>query len=458
MCERNGKWRAGAETNVGYNLKTGFTDDSLAIGGSSHWFKNYEQDIGQVEGDQLDIIWLDELRNLDLLKTLRFRMGDRGGLIIATFTSISERFSAVDREFSYGARTLLEVEAPLLPIMGADGRPSGRFEMVPRLKRAGSGSDGDLRANIVYFHISDNPYYGWEGRKKGKSGQSASERFSELLKGAPRDKILSRAYGILTTGAAQQFPMFKESVHVCRESEVPAAWGKNKYGEKVAQSTNYLVLDPCSGRNWAFVWVRVTRDDRWWIYREWPSHGHPGAYIQGVGDPGPWALPSSTKYDGEKGPAQRPFGFGLRRYRQEILEREEEEEIFERWMDSRYGASPTTQYEGNTTLLEQLDGIGLQFLAASGKSIREGIDLINDKLYYDETVPIGAFSKSLARLNVPMLMVSERCPNTIFALKEWTGKDGDSGACKDFIDLLRYALLARLCYIGEDSYIWRKLA
>ena len=50
MCERSGKWRAGNETNVGYNLKTGFTDDSLVIGGSGHWFKNYEQDIGQVEG------------------------------------------------------------------------------------------------------------------------------------------------------------------------------------------------------------------------------------------------------------------------------------------------------------------------------------------------------------------------------------------------------------------------
>ena len=194
------------------------------------------------------------------------------------------------------------------------------------------------------------------------------------------------------------------------------------------------------------------------MYREWPSHGWPGAYIRGVGDPGPWATPSSTKYDGERGPAQTPFGFGLGRYKQEILEREGEEEIFERWMDSRYGASPTTQFEGNTTLIEQMEGLGLTFMAASGKSIREGIDLINDKLYWDEGTKLGEFSKSLARVNVPQLMVSERCPNVIFALKEWTGKDGNEGACKDFVDLLRYALLAELSYIGEDSYVWRKLA
>jgi hypothetical protein len=352
---------------------------------------------------------------------------------------------------------LVEVEAELLPIKGRTGESSGLYEKVPRVKRAGSGSDGDLRANIVFYHISDNPYYGWEGRKKGDN-KKASERFYDLLKGSPRDKILSRAYGILTTGAAQQFPMFRESVHVFKASSLPLDRTQNKYRETVPAATNYMVLDPCSGRNWAMIWIRVTRDDRWWVYREFPSHGHRGAYIQGIGDPGPWATPSSDKMDGDKGPAQNPFGFGLMRYKAEMLQAEGEEEISERWIDSRYGASPTTQYEGNTTLIEQLDQIGLTFLAASGKSIKEGIDLINDKLYYDETVPIGEFSKDLARINVPQLMVSENCPNTIFALKEWTGQDGEHGACKDFVDLLRYALLARLCYIGEDSYVWRKLA
>jgi hypothetical protein len=352
---------------------------------------------------------------------------------------------------------LVEVDAPLLPVRGRDGEASGKFEKVPRIKRAGSGSDGDLRANIVYFHITDNPYYGWEARKKGEN-KTGPDRFYDLLKGSPREKILSRAYGILVTGAAQQFPMFREAVHVFRHTELPPDTGKNKFQERIGIATNYQVIDPCSGRNWAMIWVRVTRDDRWFVYREFPSHSHPGAYIRGIGDPGPWATPSSDKMDGDQGPAQNPFGFGLARYIAEIREAEGEEEVFERWMDSRYGASPTVQMEGNTTLIEQMDALGMSFLAASGKSIREGIDLINDRLYYDEATPIGEFSKDLARLNVPRLMVSANCPNVIFALKEWTGKDGEHGACKDFIDLLRYALLAQLSYIGEESYCWRKLA
>ena len=97
-------------------------------------------------------------------------------------------------------------------------------------------------------------------------------------------------------------------------------------------------------------------------------------------------------------------------------------------------------------------------MAASGKSIKEGIDLINDRLYYEEGTPIGEFSAKMGRVNVPRLMVSERCPNVIFALKEYTGRDGGEGACKDFIDLLRYGLLADMNYVGEESYVWRKLA
>jgi hypothetical protein len=40
----------------------------------------------------------------------------------------------------------------------------------------------------------------------------------------------------------------------------------------------------------------------------------------------------------------------------------------------------------------------------------------------------------------------------IFALKIWTGEDGQRGACKDFIDLARYAFASDLQDVGSGNY------
>ena len=117
LAANTGKARQGAVLNISYKQKTGFAEQSFVLpNGSQHWFKNYEQDIENVEGDQLDAIWLDELRNIELLRTLRGRMIDRGGIIIVTFTAIDENYSAVVNEYERGARTVFAVDAELLPI------------------------------------------------------------------------------------------------------------------------------------------------------------------------------------------------------------------------------------------------------------------------------------------------------------------------------------------------------
>jgi hypothetical protein len=517
LAANTGKARQGAVLNISYKQKTGFAEQSFVLpNGSQHWFKNYEQDIENVEGDQLDAIWLDELRNIELLRTLRGRMIDRGGIIIVTFTAIDENYTSVVNEYERGARTVFEVDAELLPIKrpknlsagartGQASRPTPEsagtasalennlsavpamaepskdlgagaattakaaiesnstgeargnsrggdqfeiigYEKVPRIKVAGPGTDGNQRANIVYFHITDNPYFGYDGSmqrtKAGKLPLFGKERFYRAYRGATRAKILSRVYGILTVSSAQQFPKFSDAVHALEPDRIPKA------------GTNYLIVDPCDGRNWFMIWIRVDPRGRWFVYREWPSTGHPGAYIPGIGDPGPWALPGQPA-DGVRGPAQQPFGFGHERYIQEILRLEGKEEIQDRWMDSRYAANPTLTKEGSTTHIEQLSELGMEFLAASGKEIIEGTGLINDKLDYDNEVELGKFSPTLARLNEPKLFISRNCVNTIYSLREWTGRDKQHGACKDPIDVLRYATLADLDYIGEDAYTWQ---
>lgn len=542
LAANTGKARQGAVLNVSYKQKTGFAEQSFVLPNrAQHWFKNYEQDPENVEGDQLDAIWMDELRNVELLRTLRGRMIDRGGIIIVTFTAIDENYTAVVNEYERGAQTIVEVPAELLPIKKhfsrklhdaeaslapksqkevattspaennfaavpatatprtgderGDSRGGGEhfeiigYKNVPRIKIAGPGADGNQRANIVYFHAMDNPYFGYEGAmqrtKEGRAPLFGKERFYRAYRNATEAKILSRVYGILTASSAQQFPKFNDAWHVVEPDKVPR------------EGSNYHIVDPCDGRNWFMLWIRIDQRGHWYVYREWPSTGHARCYIPGVGDPGPWTLPGQP-FDGVRGPAQRSFGFGLDRYKREILRLEghpdEEEagdtpatteeqprpdwwraprnpilrrtttgleetapweEIAERWMDSRYGATPTTTREGSTTLIDQMAELEMQFLATSGKTIEEGTGLVNDMLDYDHEVERGRYSPTLSRLNEPKLKISRQCPNTIYALREWTGKDKQHGACKDPIDCLRYAALAGLDYLGADAYCWQ---
>lgn len=500
------------DMKMGYGPDGFIGNNFTASNGWKHWFNNYKQDLKDVEGDQLNFSWHDEERDPERIKTVRVRLGDRSGLMLVTFTSIDESFMAIVSEYESGMQVLLEVEAEWLPLRKGDAgtpyekQPGMAYEKVRRVAIAGPGSDGDQKANILHFHIADNPFYGYDPHATWKQGDplpvygKRAFYINQNIGSATRKKILSRGYGILTRGAMQQF-RFNTAVHMIDPRRIPT------------NGTRYHLLDPCPGRNWFMIWILIDPQGRWFIYREWPSHSGdwPSAYIPGVGDPGPWALAgtrnpsgrSSSKviYDGVPGAAQNPFQFGLRRYKEEIdrlegreskpekkpaLPKEEDEEkihwqaprnplkaapsadgpepaggerIHERWMDSRYAASPTVAKEAPTTNIEQMADIGLDFLAAPSEqnilSRDDGsIAMVNELLDYDDEVDIGEFSPRLARLNEPRFYVSTECPNVAFALKEWTGKDGQHGACKDPADCVRYGVLCELDYIGEDAYGW----
>jgi hypothetical protein len=124
-------------------------------------------------------------------------------------------------------------------------------------------------------------------------------------------------------------------------------------------------------------------------------------------------------------------------------------------MDCRYGNSALTEREGTTTLIEKMSEIGMDFVAMTGeKKILDtpdgSIDLINSALYYDPKVTVGEFSPELGRINEPELLVAENCPNMIYALQNWTGRDGMHGACKDPIDVIRGFYLSTLGYVGPE--------
>lgn len=383
-------------TNISYTQKNGFSENTFVLPNRSQcWFRNYAQDIKTIEGGEVDVVWCDELVPLDWLETIRYRLVTRNGILIVTFTPV-EGYSATVKEYLQGAKTLREIEAELLPKRNGKG-----FETVPTLQKCATRN-----AAIFYFHTQANPWAGYERMKVELSQQ-------------PREKILCRAYGVPTKATATSFPRFRESVHVVKADQIPK------------DGTVYLFCDPAGNKNWFMLWIRIDAGGRAWVYREWPQTDE---YIEGVGYPEEWCKPSGKKADGEPGDGQKSFGFGLLAYTAEILRLEKLDgvEPFERWIDSRYGNTTVAgTREHATTLLEELEEAGMPFRSCPTENISEGVSLINDWLYYHDDKPID-------HQNAPRLYISERCTNSIFALKEWTGADGQKGACKDPIDCLRY--------------------
>jgi hypothetical protein len=492
-------------TYLSYQKQNGFPNKKFTLPNLTDCvFNTYEQDKKTIEGGELKVVWPDELVPRSWVVELLNRIATRSGWMFVTFTP-KEGYSPTVKMFLDVARTTVESTAFVLPEDGGEARldlalagenpmawleeaetdPAGfgdpalqqrraqpavpegrRFAKVPRILTI-----DDNRSAVAYFHCFDNPY-----------GNPAELYALNAKAAAARRKMVF--YGLAEKAVAGLFPKFNPAVHVIAPERIPTG------------GTAYMICDPCSGRNWALGWARVVNAPAGrtiYFYREWPC---PGKYVPGVGDMGVWAEPGE-KHDGERGPAQAALGWGLKRYVQEIARLEGRtdwervadddalngkpfqwdeddepeaprrarphsnrglapldvargrqgdaaaaEQIYQRIMDSRAAAMPTQTREGSTTLLEQMGDTDLDppFEPASGGAMSEDrnvhwVELINDLLDYDAERPLDA-------LNQPRLFISEECKNLIFAFQNWTGEDGLKGACRDFVNLAQYLVLA----------------
>lgn len=335
---------------------------------------------------------------------------------------------------------------------GQPACPPGRaFEVTPRVARcASAGREAGLRG-VVWFRSSDNPY-----------GNPLS--VWSVVKGRSRVFIRERFNGVADKQAAVKFPLFDERVHGFDPGEEPR------------DGTWWMYVDPCGGRNWFMLWVLSTPESDW-VMQEWPSQVDP---IPGIGVLGPWAIPDGKLIDGKRGEGQKTLGWGLLQYKAEIariegwmerpqrkgVDREDDESemaeklqseldrirdwqdpvagvtrakwrVFERVIDSRFSGARIVGEDRLVTLIEELNDVNLQFVPATavgassdGKTpIGEGIQLLNNALYYNREKPVGFGNR-------PRLRICRKCKNLIFALKTWTNASGES-ATKDPIDVLR---------------------
>src|SRR4030095_7124093 len=155
----SGKLKHGRNTKIVYTRSGGFTENTFVLPNSSQcWFKFYGASVKTLESAELDFAWADELITPDWLEAIRFRLINRNGILLITFTPV-EGYSSTVKEYLDGARTVSEIDADLLPVKDSDGRTVA-FEKVPRVLQC-----ANPKARVIFFHTKDNPYGNYEAMR-----------------------------------------------------------------------------------------------------------------------------------------------------------------------------------------------------------------------------------------------------------------------------------------------------
>ena len=471
------------EEHISYTKQNGFSSSKITFGnGSDIRFVSYDMDVdGAMEGSALDYCWLDEEFPKSFLDAARFRLASKRGFLLGTFTPVSG-YTPVVKDYLDGMAVTRWHTAYMLPVDGGPPEPwnelglrmeewdrlcawrdgggkddpgvpearpesyaaimagtpdkfaamrdpqSGRsFEATPRIAVCKGGE-----AAAIWFFGRDNPY-GMPGEVIANARKNANATAM----------IRKRVYGIAEQVRGVIFKSFRKELNVVQPQDIPK------------KLVRILVVDPAPERNWAFGWYGQDPETGvLYKYREWPGNYE----IPGVGVPGPWAVPSDRKggiNDGDRGDGQDDFGFGFLAYKREIarLERwacydpgaelDEVEDWSEldgtaepieyRVIDARAASQSKIGAKENTSLFEQVSRLAEGFVPASGQKISVGLDVLQD------LVKSGRYK------------VSAACVNTIAAYGMYTGADGQKGACKDMIDLDRYAVLSGILDSGIDE-------
>jgi hypothetical protein len=367
------------------------------------------------------------------------------GVHIVSFTCKGGYTPAV-RAIVTGCTVVKSIEAELLPIYDEHGNKIG-FEKVPELIWA---ADGKASAN--YFYAWENPFGGnWKGMK-------------EELKGAPREKILWKAYGVAEGTTNVVFTNWNRAAHVLPLERLPK------------DGTWYHIVDPTDAkRNWAMIWVKISDQQISFLASEWPQEYD---HIPGIGKLGPWAIPSQGKHlDGDRGPAQKRVIHSFEGYAKEIERKEKLLEELEiklhgrsdiadrksvvRIMDARFANTDSMSHSDSETTIEAMEKHGYYFLP-SGKggggesnirTIKDRSGFVSDLLDYDATSVELDEAKGVYSFKgkAPLLRVASCCTNSIFGFENWTNGDAGAGACKDFPDCIGYYAVARPEHINRSE-------
>ena len=461
---------------VRYTQANGFTDGKIVLPNRSEiYFLTYGQKPGSFEGLELGAkkargklgCWADENMPLPWFNMLKLRLASRSAKLLWTYTPVNGITPVIKEVLGSTAKTVKSLPAELLADrVNIPGLPIGHMPYVVEPYMS--------KARVIYFHSRLNPF------------GDHYRNIKSFCEGRPSEYIERRAYGFARDVGQRAFPYF-------------GPWNIIKREHLPATGTNYMFTDPAGARNWATLWVRVAPGNppKLYIYRDWPQE-------QKYGE---WAVPTERDttedarkgWDGDPGPAQNSLGFGIVQYKRLFLDEERitmrtgntsegdpyraaiveawrsdlalaggveaevmgvkfQEEIFARYIDPRAGKNQHAADKGGTCLVDEMQreqrnqgaeviGPAMQFRLASGVDVREGMTTINELLFWNKDEPLTPLT------NEPRLFVSEDCRQVIWAMQNYTGLGGETGASKDFIDLVRYMALGQLRHVDPTARV-----
>ena len=399
-----------ATYDISYSLKNGFTGGKLVLPPVEpgyepsmivfQTYKSWTNDEKVAEGWWAHLVWADEEIPAKLYETLQYRLRDAKGRMLLSFTTISGWTPTVQAILGK-AKTLEKEYAPLVK------------RELPTLQKA----DETGRTLVHYYWTHSNIFLPQDVRD-GKD-----------LIGKPEAEILARHYGVPTKSKVAKFPLFSKDVHVVPHDKIAVLKAPKKY-------TWFTALDPHGSRKWFMIWGAIDANDRLYITHEWPDQPTWGEWVDLSGSEG-----------GKKGPATAGLGWGINDYK-DLIERVEEEigldgDLITRVLDPRSGGTEHQHMEGADTIVSMLQDAGLTYIAAPGKAIMDGEALINDRLSYDPSKPVGP-------LNSPRLFISDNCQNLIQCMELYAGAGKDEPS-KEGIDTLRYMLQSGVEYVDPDA-------
>ncbi len=435
-------------------------------------------------------MWLDESATTGWFDAGRRRAGFSGAVVLWSFTPVAGMTPAIKQGVGE-ARTVVSFPAELLSQeqRHVDDCPKGHVPYLALPQTAG--------AVVHYFPAQFNPF----GTHAGT--------FYDAVKNDCRNSdgtwkaakyVLKIAYGYTEDVTGRAFPTFGPR-HVVTLAQVPA---------KLAL---YQFTDPHRTKPYATIWVGVTPGSReecdYYILRDFPDE-------QRFGD---WAIPTTREtnddtrrgWDGDPGPAAKPIGWGVAKYKREWLDlekvkvpeaikewaagtaaREQEagdrqqeelqallkklvpepwrrrlieaavltgadldtvkEHVHERFMDARFCNAQDTDDEGLTTLARRFDEPHQYGSEILPRLFIRGITghgkTVEDGLpLVNDLLEWNRDEDYIPGINAPRLFVLESCKQVRWMFENYTTKAGEEGACKEYADLVRHLAKANPIYI-----------